>query len=87
ILADRHRARLGSYGVVPGTSTGRPCVLLSATATPPATVSTSSASVLVSKKASNARERGESWPKQGGSPAGPNEPSDGRNDKDFLLLL
>ena len=35
------------------------------------------ASELVSKKASNARERGESWPKQGGSPAGPNEPSEG----------
>ena len=34
IQPDRHRARLGSYGVVPGTSPGRPCVQLSAATTP-----------------------------------------------------
>ena len=34
IPQDRHRARIGSYGVVPGATAGRPCVQLSATATP-----------------------------------------------------
>ena len=56
ILADRHRARIGSGGVVPGAASGRPCVLLSATATPPATGTTTSASVLVSNSSSKGRE-------------------------------
>ena len=34
IPLDRHRARIGSDGVVPGTTTGRTCVLLSAAPTP-----------------------------------------------------
>ncbi len=49
----RHRARFGSRGVVPGTTTGRTCVQLSATATPPATAAL--ASVLVSNQASKPR--------------------------------
>ena len=40
-----HRVRLGSGEVVPGTATGRTCVQLSATAAPPATASTTLASV------------------------------------------
>ena len=39
-LRVRHRARIGSYGVVPGTTTGRTCVLLSAAAHPRATATT-----------------------------------------------
>ena len=39
---------LGSYGVVPGTSTGRPCVRPAAPTTPRATATTGSASVSVS---------------------------------------
>ena len=34
---DRHRARIGSSGVVPGTTTGRTCVQLSAPTTLPVT--------------------------------------------------
>jgi hypothetical protein len=45
----RHRARIGSHGVVPGPATVRSCVLLSAATPPPATVTTALASVLVSK--------------------------------------
>ncbi|MEC8043845.1 MAG: hypothetical protein VX130_04540 [Verrucomicrobiota bacterium] len=40
ILRVRHRARIGSYGVVPGAPTGRPCVQLSAAATPPVAAAT-----------------------------------------------
>ena len=58
ILPDRLRARLGSYGVVPGTSTGRTCVRLGATATAPASVPATSASVSVSKSSSQVREEG-----------------------------
>ena len=43
------RARFGSYGVVPGATTGRACVRRSAAAAPRAPASTISASVLVSK--------------------------------------
>lgn len=50
-----HRARSGSGGVVPGAATGRYCVLLSASTTPLATVATTSASVLLSKRASKKR--------------------------------
>ena len=49
ILPVRRRARLGSGGVVLGSTTGRTCVRLSATAAPPASAPTTSASVLVSK--------------------------------------
>ncbi len=35
ILRVRHRARIGSYGVVPGAATGRTCVQLGAPPTPP----------------------------------------------------
>ena len=56
ILADRLRARLGSSGVVPGTPTGRTCVLPGATTAPPAPVTTPSASVLVSNSNSKWRE-------------------------------
>ena len=37
-LRVRHRARVGSDGVVPGTTAGRPCVLLRRTTSPPAAV-------------------------------------------------
>ena len=59
----RHRARPGSHGVVPGPTTERTCVLLSAAATPRAAAPTTLASVLVSKKASNeeARRRVVQW--------------------------
>ena len=57
IPPDRPRARIGSVGVVPGATTGRPCVQLRASTTPPAPVSTLSASVLVSKIASNKEAR------------------------------
>jgi hypothetical protein len=49
IPPDRLRARPGSAGVVPGAAPGRPCVQLSATPSPPATATTTLASVLVSK--------------------------------------
>jgi formylglycine-generating enzyme required for sulfatase activity len=48
----------GLNGVVPGTSTGRTCVLLSATTTPRATATTTLASVSVSKSSSQRREEG-----------------------------
>ena len=48
-------ARIESYEVVPGATVGRPCVLLSAAPTPPATVAATQASVLVSKKASEGK--------------------------------
>ena len=56
IRPDRHRARFGSHGVVPGATSGRACVLLSATPSPPATVTATSASVLVSNSSSKRRE-------------------------------
>jgi formylglycine-generating enzyme required for sulfatase activity len=37
----RHRARIGSYGVVPGATSGRTCVQLSASTSPPVTATTS----------------------------------------------
>ena len=40
ILRVRHRARIGSDVVVPGTTTGRACVRLSATTAPPITATT-----------------------------------------------
>ena len=43
------------YGVVPGTTAGRPCVRLSATATPRAPATSISASVLVSRQSSQIR--------------------------------
>ena len=58
ILPDRLRARLGSYGVVPGTSTGRTCVRLGASATPRASAAAPLASVSVSKSSSQRREEG-----------------------------
>ena len=83
ILPDPHRARFGSSGVVPGTTSGRTCVRLSATATPehPHPIS---ASVLVSKKASSQRARygrmkyladgeggaGRAWTKRAGAQKG-----------------
>ncbi len=54
ILSVRHRARIGSYGVVPGTTAGRTCVRLSAQH-PPSARATLSASVLVSRQSSQIR--------------------------------
>ena len=51
----RHRARIGSGGVVPGQMSGRPCVQLGAATAPPAIVTTAWASVLVSKQSSQTR--------------------------------
>ena len=55
---DRHRARIGSSGVVPGTTMERTCVQLSATTSPPATAPTPLASVLVSKSSSKGARYG-----------------------------
>ena len=84
ILAVRHRARIGSYGVVPGAPTGRTCVLLSASAHPRHPPLAPLASVLVSNSSSQGsngrkddghggrgRRSGTGLDQRGGSPKGP----------------
>ncbi|NBU87428.1 MAG: hypothetical protein EBS13_09105, partial [Verrucomicrobia bacterium] len=68
----RHRARVGSDVVVPGTPSGQTCVQLSESATSPLTTFIKSVSVSPSKKASN--EEARKVLACGG--ARPNEPSD-----------